>query len=261
VKSLFTALVLLVAVACGSPQPTRETPGEDEPAAEPEGKTPEPKPAPPIAPAIDTAVIDAAQLNKPPLVLRFREGWNQHHAFGASGMHLSSEVVMHLHQGNGARVTDSGEHRTSELSRDWGYKEEKKVWDNTWHGTWKAEADSLDLQLAPTEHDCKVHVTDYGDQKSVEDCPKIPPSVRIECEVQRVEVAPTPLSPDEDREPRDVWVCFPAQGPDALGGSPPSWIFADDACIRVSTGFRGKGRSFSLCEDLDQKGAKLDAAQ
>ena len=247
-KQLVATAALLLA-ACGSPQPKSEELAEEKPVPASVEKPAEPPP--------DTDT----PLDRPPLELRFREGWNQHHHFGASGMHLSSEVVVYLHEGGAARVTDSGEHRTSELSNDWGYKEEKRIWDNAWHGRWKVDADSLVLELSPSKHDCKLHITDYGDRKSVKDCPQTPPTVSLECKAQQVDVAPTPLSRDEDRRPHDVWVCFPAQGADALGGSPPSWVFDKSACLRIATGFRGKGRSFSLCEEIDQKGANPPADQ
>ena len=109
---------------------------------------------------------------------------------------------------------------------------------------------------------CTIHVTDYGDQKSKKDCPETPPRVRLECEAQRVDVAPTPAGREEDEKPHDVWICFPEQGADATGGSPPSWVFSESACLRVSTGFRGKGRSYSICEEpANQNGAKEAAAQ
>lgn len=247
-------------VACGSPQPKSEdVPAEkqvdtkvENPVSGPEAATLGAQAGPPI----DTASIEKAPLAQPPLTLRFREGWNQHHDFGASGMHLNSEVVIYLHQGGGVRVTDSGEHRTSELSNQWGYQEEKKVWDNAWHGTWKTEADKLILVLSPTKHECKLHVTDYGDQKSVKDCPEIPAVVHLECPAQQIDVKPEPLSRDEDKLPRKVWVCFPEEGAEAMGGSPTSWVLAEGACLRVSTGFRGKGRSFSVCGEVaDQNGA------
>lgn len=258
--SLFTAALLLA--SCGSPQPKSEEPLEHEPtASEPEAAIPS-APEKPPAPAIDTAAIDGSPLAEPPLVLRFEEGWNQHHQFGASGMHLDSEVVVYLHQGGGARINDAGEHRTSELSEQWGYREEKKVWDNAWHGTWTTEPDSLILELSPTKRVCTIHVTDYGDQKSTKDCPETPPRVRVVCDARQIDVAPTPLGREEDARPHDVWLCFPDEGAEALGGSPPAWVFSEQACIRISTGFRGKSRSYSSCgDDATQKGAKLEADQ
>jgi len=203
-----------------------------------------------------------AGLAKPPFTLRFAEGWNQHHDFGASGMHNNSEVVMYLHDNGRARVTDAGEHRTSELSNQWGYQEEERVWNNAWHGTWKTEADRMVFELEPTRRECVLNITDYGDQKSKKDCPELPARVSLECKVSQVDVAPNQVSREEDKQPHTVWVCFPEGGVKAMGGSSPSWVFAESVCLQISSGFRGKGRSFSVCEeDRDQNGAKPPADQ
>lgn len=205
-----------------------------------------------IASANQTSRADNA---KPPpaLSLKCVESWNRHdHGnTGASGVRLESAVTLRFLTDGQVRIEDQGSREDSDLFGNI-YHAKKSQWSQVWLGTFKTQENLMVLELERTKRECAIVATERNNADGTSTDKKTPctdslQKLRLECQTARLTVDAELASPNQGKQPQNVWSCS-ASGGQAVGiGTPTPWVFGKTACIETVNGIRGAGRIYRLC--------------